>query len=237
MIAIIPDVHGREFWKQITPKEETEKYEKIIFLGDYLDPYGYEGITKQAAIENFAEIIKFANEDTDKVVLLLGNHDLPYIFSLFDTKCRFDNYNARQISLMFQKNINLFKLAYEKEVNGKRYLFSHAGLMKGWMEKYEKLLPSSSVDDINNLLNTSDGIRSLCDISFIRGGYDSFGSIVWSDVYEKTENESDCNIAPYDYQVFGHTQQAKLPIITDKWACLDCRRIFQLDDENKISAI
>lgn len=40
MIAIIPDVHGRNFWKNITSNEEIAKYEKIIFLGDYLDPYG-----------------------------------------------------------------------------------------------------------------------------------------------------------------------------------------------------
>ena len=38
----------------------------------------------------------------------------------------------------------------------------------------------------------------------------------------------------YDYQIFGHTQQIKDPIITDKWACLDCRQAFVLNDEGMI---
>ena len=48
-ILIIPDVHGREFWK------EAKDYPgKIVFLGDYLDPYTYyEGITTEQALENF----------------------------------------------------------------------------------------------------------------------------------------------------------------------------------------
>ena len=33
--------------------------EKIIFLGDYLDPYEYEGITRKEAINNFEEIIAY----------------------------------------------------------------------------------------------------------------------------------------------------------------------------------
>ena len=33
MIAIIPDVHGRQFWKDVIPRKD--EFEKIIFLGDY----------------------------------------------------------------------------------------------------------------------------------------------------------------------------------------------------------
>ena len=35
-ILIIPDVHGRSFWKKAV---ETGDYEKVVFLGDYADPY------------------------------------------------------------------------------------------------------------------------------------------------------------------------------------------------------
>ena len=34
-ILIIPDIHGRTFWKECIKCECDE----IIFLGDYLDPY------------------------------------------------------------------------------------------------------------------------------------------------------------------------------------------------------
>ena len=49
-MIIIPDVHGRSFWKEYVKGHEEED---IIFLGDYLDPYGYEGIHCKDAIENF----------------------------------------------------------------------------------------------------------------------------------------------------------------------------------------
>ena len=32
----VPDVHGHDYWKEINP----DKYDKIIFIGDYMDaPY------------------------------------------------------------------------------------------------------------------------------------------------------------------------------------------------------
>ena len=41
-ILVLPDVHGRLFWK-----EPVQKYidvvDRVVFLGDYLDPYGDEG--------------------------------------------------------------------------------------------------------------------------------------------------------------------------------------------------
>ena len=38
-ILVIPDVHGRTFWKEPVCKL-IESVDKVIFLGDYLDPYG-----------------------------------------------------------------------------------------------------------------------------------------------------------------------------------------------------
>ena len=67
---IIPDIHGRKFWKETLLKYNKQEYPKlvIIFLGDYVDPYQFEGVTREAAISNFQEIINMAkNVDVDKV--------------------------------------------------------------------------------------------------------------------------------------------------------------------------
>jgi len=51
--VIVPDVHGRPFWK------DAKDYDcDIIFLGDYLDPYGFEGINNIQALDNFKEILE-----------------------------------------------------------------------------------------------------------------------------------------------------------------------------------
>ena len=47
-ILILPDIHGRTFWKK--PCENPKEFDLIIFLGDYLDPYeSIDGITKEEA--------------------------------------------------------------------------------------------------------------------------------------------------------------------------------------------
>ena len=74
-ILIIPDVHGRDFWKEAV---DNNKYDKIIFLGDYADPYDFEGITDEVTIENLKSIIAYKQQNPNKVILLLGNHDLHY---------------------------------------------------------------------------------------------------------------------------------------------------------------
>ena len=73
---VIPDVHGRDFWRSAVRGREEEK---IIFLGDYVDPYSWEGITPHVAFLELQDIIEFKKAHPDNVVLLLGNHDLGYL--------------------------------------------------------------------------------------------------------------------------------------------------------------
>ena len=240
MILCIGDIHGRNFWKEAVEKS-IDKVEKIIFLGDYLDPYPWEGITRKEAIANFQEIIDFKKENKDNVVLLLGNHDFPYIDKkVFYTRSRYDSSNAYHIEEMFRSHRSLFQLADEALIDGKRFLFTHAGLVPQWYEKHEADIDKLTVGSLNHLLNSPNGIKILCEASYYRGGWDQFGSIVWCDVNEmaeetqhmkKVEGVSVNDKLPWDYQVFGHSQQEEHPIITKEFACLDCRKAFILTDE------
>jgi predicted phosphodiesterase len=244
---IIPDIHGRQFWKDAVSQYEG-KVEKIIFLGDYLDPYGYEGITRKDAIRNFEEIIDYKINNKDKVVLILGNHDLHYWSKEFHTRSRYDSSNAYHIIGDFKTHRSLFELAHEETIGDKKYLFSHAGLMNSWVERNKNVIDKITPDSLTRLLYSSDGVRTLTDVSKYRTwlGEDS-GSIVWSDVREKIDLDDslEYNIIPnadsivegYDYQIFGHTQQNKDPMITDKWACLDCRKAFILDENGVLTQV
>lgn len=73
-ILVLPDIHGRTFWKESL--KYKDKFDHIIFLGDYFDPYPSEGITPEEAVNNFKEILKTFTEDEIecKVEFLLGNH-------------------------------------------------------------------------------------------------------------------------------------------------------------------
>ena len=133
-ILIIPDVHGRTFWKEAINKFPKEDYPnlKIIFLGDYLDPYtGLEDISAEDAYNNFLEILEYINNDS-RIISLIGNHDWHY-FVYLDT-CRIDKARERNIEKLFKDNLSKFRLTYTIELDGTKYLFSHAGVTQRWLD-------------------------------------------------------------------------------------------------------
>ena len=101
---IIPDVHGRSFWKKsVYDYLENHPEVKIIFLGDYLDPYQYEGIYPDDAIPVFEEIISLKKQYPDRIILLIGNHDLHYVQN-HRRGCRMDYMNKDKIVGLFDDN-------------------------------------------------------------------------------------------------------------------------------------
>ncbi len=237
-ILIIPDVHARPFWEKAVEKYNNEA-DKIIFLGDEVDPYKEEGFTRKEAIRTLEKIIEFKLNNKDKTVLLIGNHAAHYFIKNFPRSTRYDSSNAYKIKQLYLQHKSLFKVAHQEIVNNKKYLFTHAGLMNSWVERNKDIIGEPTADNLNILLNTPRGIEALGDVSFYRSYFgEKSGSILWSDIREKIDNKSEeDNIIPnedsivnvYDYQIFGHTMLTK-PIITDKWACLDTKQAFMLDD-------
>lgn len=233
-IIIIPDVHGRKFWK-----EAVEQYPEndIIFLGDYLDQYPAEGISPEEAIANLEEIIAFT-KTRPNVTLLMGNHDLHYLCN-FGEACRLDYNNSAKIHFMLMDNLWLFRIAAHREVGEKKVIFTHAPILNDWIEDVgETTAPKELVNHLNAMLfkiqkQPWDVEKYLGQISAYRGGFDSFGSPVWADVREIKEG----NLLPnVDYSIFAHTQLKSNPIVTPKWACLDCRKAFRLTPDLKITA-
>lgn len=133
-VIIIPDVHGRSFWKDAINKFPKDLYPnlQIIFLGDYLDPYeSYDGISKEEAFVNFEDILDYAKNDS-RVTLLIGNHDWHYFVYL--DNCRMDKARERNIEHMFKENISMFRLHKIVKLDGTKYLFSHAGITQKWLD-------------------------------------------------------------------------------------------------------
>lgn len=255
-IIVVPDIHGRTFWKKLE-NIDVENYD-IIFLGDMCDVYHFERIKEDDALSNFKEIIEFKKRYPNNVTLLLGNHDLEYFAGM--VACRMDYENKDEIAKLFTDNLDLFDIGCYREVDGKKYTFTHSCILKGWEEfvnaHFAKELKFKEcdtvekiIDKLNDMLhNNIEGISSCLNIiSYERGGRFSYGSPVWAHWTE---------IDPYGYeydgyyQVFGHSQQFsgemikelnidgytdKLaePVITKWFACLDCKQLFIIKD-NKI---
>lgn len=228
-MLVIPDIHGRNFWKEAVKDRENEL---IIFLGDYLDPYtGLENITKEDAYNNFIEILEFKKAHMDNVILLLGNHDCTYAIGTDICNCRMSYMRIKDISKLFDDNRDLFQLAYEIIIDDKKYIFSHAGIHQGYFQAC-----FGKDEDINNaveLFNTAwkeDNYGLLNTLAIVSGyrGWSKYGSIVWADIREfLPEPET------FAYQIVGHTQ-LKNPVVTEYIAALDCHRAFLFDDNGNI---
>lgn len=235
-MIIIPDIHGRDFWKK--PVEENIGKEHIIFLGDYLDQYDYEQIDSCEVFPRFEEIISIKRDNPNSVTLLLGNHDLHYVNGDL-LGGRYDYLHALRNRKSIVDNAELFQLAHEVELSGQKYLFTHAGVVRGWFEKYKAYLGGIKPEDIGKQLNKYWRNRGywprlfsiLADVSFSRWGDCEWGSPIWSDA-------TDMNLSDYEvrgiYQIFGHSQQVSEPVIGDYFACLDCRKAFRMTDKGEI---
>ena len=234
MILIVPDVHGRDFY---VPALNACAWDHIVFLGDYLDPYSYEGITPKVAIERFMEIISYKRANAERVTLLLGNHDMHYsseVVNELACSSRYDFFNEREIKRLFADNSDLFRLAWETVAGERRVLMTHAPVLCSWLEKNSDVMPECSAAALNGLLGTEAGERALSQVGRLRGGLQTVGGPLWADVREA---ELPGELPEGIYQVFGHTQQPVEPVITDRYACLDCRRCFTLDDAGRIARL
>lgn len=234
-IMVIPDIHGRDFWKNAVMEYPDED---IVFLGDYVDPYPRDRISSAKALENLEEIIGFARSHP-KCRLLLGNHDLHYLCD-FGEACRLDYFLYPKIRKVFSDNMDIFGLAELRETrDGKKILFSHAPVLSYWIKMTgETENPESLTKRLNRVTEQITECPRAAEIylghiSKRRGGWDPVGSPIWADLKEVKTGI----IPTVDYSVFGHTQQLEDPVITEKWACLDCRKAFWLDEELTLSAV
>lgn len=251
-ILVIPDVHGRTFWKEPVGKY-INVVDRVVFLGDYLDPYPTEGIeySHNDIIRNLKEIIELKRNHTEKVVLLKGNHDQHYASKLFRELAggtRMDMWHWDEYHDFFNKYRDLFKIAHLEVIKGIPYLFSHAGVTTYWLNKVNSmvwLLSDNEISvtdqDIVNRINALDdegqGQEMLSVIGASRSwfGGEKTGGILWADV-----DDHPILYAPHVYgldqvfQVFGHSRMNGMEddmIQGEGYAMIDSQKCFMIDED------
>ncbi|MCQ2159727.1 MAG: metallophosphoesterase [Bacteroidales bacterium] len=230
-ILIIPDIHGRVFWKEAVSKTS---FDKVVFLGDYLDPYYHDmilhDITKDTAVENFKEIIGYKKAHPKSTVLLLGNHDCTYLYGRSICYSRCDDFRYDDIRRLFKENKDQFQLAFDIVMRKRRYVFSHAGISIKWMDRN---MAGWTSDNMVELLNDANA-ATLTSINpeetpfaaalAITGKYrgrstDDYASPVWMDAELMHESAQLEGIT----QIVGHTQRiSRWPVITLDAIYADC---------------
>lgn len=214
-ITIIGDIHGRTIWKKIV--HENMDSEKIIFLGDYHDIYSHEfeekdtSLIKENSITNLFEIIEMKKLYTDKIVLLLGNHDTHYMYDIPGCS-RYDGANQKMLQSIFIKHKELFQYAWQKD----NHIFIHGGILQSWFDywKDKLLIPTGLKEDLSNLSDVinivgddrNEGTNAVNDIPRSRGGYSPFGGPTWADYSELITYKGESNGVAGFHQYVGHNK-------------------------------
>lgn len=228
---IFPDIHGRDFWKRVLDGSCGWDAPIYIFLGDYFDPYPSEGITPGKAIRNWYEMNLALKEHADKeIILLMGNHDAHYTNEIFQQWGRGSRFSHRYCDKIRQllSRVHL-QLAYEMSIGEDKILFTHAGVTYPWYFEHQNLIGALNSGNLNALTNSEEGWMALSDTSFYRGGGQPYGSPLWADSEEFTDDA--INIG-YDLQIVGHNQ-----LNTDNLSVygnivdLDCHHPFALTSD------
>ena len=212
----------------------------MVFLGDYLDAYPEEQISDEVAFSRLQDIVQLKQKYPDKTTLLLGNHDMHYLYPNM-AGSRYDKFQADRNRAFFEEHADLFQLTYETCIGGKSFLFTHAGILSGWLKAHQYLFGDVEPHDLANFINTiwqTDSVRyilaeALSDVSYARWGICEYGSMVWADIREYDPSQEE---VPGYYQVFGHSMVEE-PVITPYYACLDCRAAFRIKDDGEFELL
>jgi len=209
-ILTIGDIHGTSHWKKILFGGEElfenffidwdggkgadklknypfPKWDKIIFVGDYFDSFVIGNLEMKTV---FADIIRLKRAFMDKIVLLIGNHDLHYI----DSKHRCSGFRPEMyydFNDTLRENRDLFKAAHQEGT----FLWTHAGLTDSmWNLHCMPRLTQAKKEGVYDPteLKYDEALQFLYEMQFMpifwagrgRGGYSSVPGIFWADKRE-----------------------------------------------------
>jgi 3',5'-cyclic AMP phosphodiesterase CpdA len=192
---IIGDLHGKDCWKDINPF----KYDKVIFLGDYVDHWT---LPDRFIYQNLKEIIELKKENPEEIELLLGNHDVQYMHYPHYLCSGFRPSMQRSLTMLFNENRELFDVAWQKD----NYLISHAGVTNRW---YKELLELRLVQQIRDEEETIADLVNKVELTAQRWllhqagssrGGEGAGGITWAD-----RKELIADMLNGYHQIVGHT--------------------------------
>ena len=184
---------------------EKHNVERVIFMGDYVDQWN-QNDNSQLYIDELTLLNKFRKklikEGKVEPVFLIGNHDMPYLIGIREY---YSAYNADTFDKVHDLLLQLQpQIAYEVDEDS---VASHAGYVqtpaweiplwhfKPWLYSY-----------IDKSIELQKQVGR-------RGGFDTYGSMLWEDFGERLWR------AGMKYQIVGHTPQKTITDLRDNITC------------------
>lgn len=202
-VLVIWDLHWLNIWKKLVENE----CDHIVFLWDYVDSYV---APNEDILNNLKEIIEYKKNNLDKVTLLLGNHDIQYIYKEWNTCSWFRANMFSSLNNLFNENLKLFQIA--KKIDD--YYFTHAWVTQDWIKHNQEILKNfnfsfANFETLNDIFNTHNrNILFQCWPN--NWWYDNVDWPLWA---RRLDNTS------WVFQVVWHTPVQKLTVIWNNYYC------------------
>lgn len=201
-----------EFWKDLPYMQ----YDKIVFVGDYTDSYD---LSNEIILNTLRNIMFFKKNVPNRVVLLLGNHDIQYLVNGEICSGYRGELLADLKELLSDKDCE-FKIAHQETgEDGKTWLWTHAGVTSKWLEqvksevfseKYRlyELMKDYKDSNIADFINALWEIKNdrLFDVDYESGGVDVWAGPIWVRGCLTDFPIKDVN------QIIGHTPQRGIKV-------------------------
>lgn len=207
---IIGDIHGRDDWKKI--KEIYDPEYNVVFLGDYFDSFTIKAGKQK---NNFSEIMEFATNNSRRVKMLIGNHDLQYMYKGRQAVSGYQKHDHLEIGALLDHAYNnkLMEIAHSMPVTfegvTRPVILTHAGVTKRWYDYACKEAKVKGDDIVQNLRDIFTDRPDLYEFLVGGGGDPSGDDTHQSPLWVRPDSLIENHIE--EHQTVGHTPQGKYP--------------------------
>lgn len=200
-LLVIADLHGLSIWESLI---KEHKPDKVVFLGDYVDSFT---ISDEDIVKNLQNIIEYKKNNPNTTTLLLGNHDIQYLWE--GNRCSgYRKSYSEWVWALFKDNLELFKIIHKEWY----YLFSHAGVTNWWWwqneDMFNDMFPDgwvSDITDFNDVFFKSHYQDRFFQVGKTRWGTRKYWGPFWADKWELI-----VDYILWYTQVVGHTKCASI---------------------------
>lgn len=199
-VLFVGDIHNHQYMFNDIARLDTEyHFDKIILFGDYVDDWN---TNNHDSLKTLEMIFNLKQDESDKYILLLGNHELSYLGYICSGHC-FELDNVVNQKLL--DNWDKLNLYYEVKLNDRIYICSHAGITKTYLELELKPLEKDYRVALD-IIHKEKILWYLKLCSRMRGGDSLYSSLLWADKQEHY-NLLDFNEVTNEnkHQIIGHS--------------------------------
>lgn len=127
-VLAVGDIHTKT-WIIDRVEKLADKYDKIIFVGDYADDWGKEPLD---TIETWRKLKDLYDKDTEKYAMVMGNHDFIYVNRTSSISGGYNHGTQLILNMPDFKQLKAWLAMRPIQLEFDDVVYSHAGIVEEW---------------------------------------------------------------------------------------------------------